>query len=102
MIPIFDCGHWIAPTGGSVAQIFHKEVAMDFKDEYPEYAAIEGHIRKAHALRAVVVSHAIVAAIESMVRGLKSVGKALGEGYAERERRIIEADAFLKRSVPRY
>ena len=76
---------------------------MDFKDEYPEYAAIEGHIRKAHALRAVVISHAIVAAIESVVRGLKSLGNAMGKGYAaERERRIIETDAFLKRSVPRY
>lgn len=76
---------------------------MDFKDKYPEYAAIEGHIRKAHAERAVVISHAIVAAIEAVVRGLKSLGKSLREGYAvERGRRAIEADPFLKRSVPKY
>ncbi|MGZ5031618.1 MAG: hypothetical protein ACXWAC_00325 [Usitatibacter sp.] len=76
---------------------------MDFKLEYPEYAAIEDHIRKVQALRAVAVSHAIVAGIDAVVRGVKRIGKILGEGYAaERDRSAIEADAFLKRSVPRY
>jgi hypothetical protein len=37
-----------------------KEVAMDFKSDFPEYAAIESQIRRAQALRAVYVSHAIV------------------------------------------
>jgi hypothetical protein len=33
---------------------------MDFKSDFPEYAAIESQIRRAQALRAVYVSHAIV------------------------------------------
>jgi hypothetical protein len=76
---------------------------MNFKDKYPEFAAIEGHIRRAHAERAVAVSHAIVAAVEVVIRGLKSFGRTLGRGYAvERDRRSIEADTFLKRQVPKY
>jgi hypothetical protein len=76
---------------------------MDFKDKYPDFAAIEGHIHTAHAERSVAVSQAIVAAIEVVIRGLKSFARTLGRGYAvERDRRAVEADTFLKRSVPKY
>lgn len=76
---------------------------MDFQKDYPEYAAIEAHIRRARIERSVAISHALVAAGESIVRGLKRLAASLGKGIeAERDRRAVESDAFLKRSVPRY
>ena len=49
------------------------------------------------------MSHVIVAAVEAVIRGLKSFARTLGRGFAaERDRRAIEADTFLKRSVPKY
>ena len=76
---------------------------MDFKKDYPEYAVIESQIRHARIERSVVVSHALLAAGVSIVRGLRKLASSLGNGIeAERDRRAVEADAFLKRSVPRY
>jgi len=76
---------------------------LSFKQRYPEYASIEQHIRRAQAYRSVYIAHAIAGTIESIVRGLKKFGQAMGGGLAaERDRRAIEADAFLKRSVPKY
>ena len=76
---------------------------MDFKNEYPEYAVIEEHIRRARIERSVAVSHALVGAGEAVVRGLKRVARAFGSNLeAERDRRAVESDAFLRRSVPRY
>lgn len=76
---------------------------MDFKKDYPEYAVIEEHIRRARIERSVVVSHALLASGVSIVRGLRKLASSLGNGIeAERDRRAVEADAFLKRSVPRY
>ena len=76
---------------------------MNFKVDYPEFASIEPHIRKARLERSVAVSHALVAAGASIFRGLKKLGALMDRGYlAERDRRAIEADAFLKRAVPRF
>lgn len=76
---------------------------MNFKDTYPEFAAIEGHIHAAHLERAVYLSRAIIDVIQSVVAGLKRLGAFAGRNLeAERDRRSIESDAFLKRSVPRY
>lgn len=76
---------------------------MSFKDRYPDYAAIEAHIRHARAERSVVIAAGLTSAILWIARGLKRVAQATGSGIAaERERRAIDADAFLKRSVPRY
>ena len=76
---------------------------MDFKNEYPEFAVIEEHIRRARIERSVAVAATMVRAGESIVRGLKRLAQGLGRGLeAERDRRAIESDAFLKRSVPRY
>ena len=44
---------------------------MSFKHEYPDYAVIEAHIRRARIERSVVVSQMIVAAITGVGRGLK-------------------------------
>ena len=76
---------------------------MNFKEKYPDFAAIEGHIRTARIERAVYLSQAIVGAIETVIGGLKHLSTFAARNVgAERDRRAIQADAFLKRSVPRY
>jgi hypothetical protein len=74
---------------------------MDFKTQYPDYAAIEQQIRRAQAERSLAVAQMIVRFIETIGRGLKrlSDGPVLA---AAADRRAIESDAFLKRSVPKY
>jgi len=70
---------------------------------YTDFSTIEEHIRRARIERSVAVSQMIVAAGESIGRGLRRLADALQRGLeVERDRRAIEADAFLKRSVPRY
>ena len=72
-----------------------------FKNQYPEYSTIEEHIRNARAERSVVIAHALAGAIVSIGKGLRSLADSLGKGLqAEQERRMIEADTFLKRWVP--
>lgn len=76
---------------------------MNFKNDYPDYAVIESHIRRARVERAVAVAHAMVSVVDAIVRGAKRLAGAFGRGLeAERDRRAVESDAFLKRSVPRY
>ena len=76
---------------------------MNFQDKYPQYAAIEGHIHAARVERAVYLSEAIVAAVQTVIGWVKRLGVVAARSVeAERDRRSIEADAFLKRSVPRY
>lgn len=76
---------------------------MNFKEKYPDFAAIEGHIRAARLERAVYLSTAIIDVIQSVIGGLKRLGAfAARKVEAERDRRSIEGDALLKRSVPRY
>ena len=75
---------------------------MDISREYPEYAVIEGHIRRARVERAVAVSHMIVGVGETIGRGLRRLADSINRGLsAEMDRRAVEADAFLRRSVPR-
>jgi len=75
----------------------------NFSKRYPEYSTIEGHIRRAHAERSVAIAHMIAGAAEAVIRGTKRLLDSMGDGLAaERDRRAIEADSFLKRSVPRY
>ena len=76
---------------------------MDFKKAYPDFAPVEQYIRRAHEERSVYLAHAIAGFIESVTRGIQRVADSMGTGVnSERERQIIESDAFLKRSVPRY
>jgi len=49
----------------------------------------------------VAVAHFFAAAVVAVGRGLKKLVDSLGKGLqAEHERRMIEADSFLKRWVP--
>jgi hypothetical protein len=74
-----------------------------FKDNYPEYAPIEHLIRRARVERSVAIAHAIVGIIETVGRGFRKLAEMMDrELHAERDRRAVQADAFLKRSVPKY
>ena len=76
---------------------------MNIKQKYPDFAAVEAHIRAARAERAVYLAAAIVDGIQITVRGLKRFGAALARGLRlHTERRTIESQAFLKRSLPKY
>ena len=76
---------------------------MDFKKAYPEFAAVEDQIHRAHVERSVYLAHLIADFIQSASRGFRKAAGSMGDGLAaERDRRAVEADAFLKRSVPRY
>jgi hypothetical protein len=73
---------------------------MSFKDDYPDFAEVEHHIRRAHALRAVYLANAIASGIASFNRGLRNLLSAGGRKAADL--RAVESDPFLKRSVPKY
>ena len=76
---------------------------MKFSQTYPDYASVEAHIRRARAERAVYIANAVTEFIMAVSGGLKRVAAKVGQGMdREIERRAVEADPFLKRSVPRY
>jgi hypothetical protein len=58
-------------------QVFHKENELDFKNSYPEYRAIEEHIRRAHLERSVAIAHMIANVIDQGVKGLKALAGAV-------------------------
>jgi hypothetical protein len=64
---------------------------------------VESLIQQARAERSVALAQAIANGLASLVSGVRRFAEGFGDGLAaERDRRAIEADAFLKRSVPRY
>ena len=76
---------------------------VNIKNDYPDFASLESHIRRARLERSLAVSQMLVSIGEAIGRGLRRAADAMGRGLdAERDRRAVEADAFLKRSVPRY
>ncbi len=73
---------------------------MSFKDDYPDFAKVEHHIRRAHAFRAVYLADALTDVIAGFNRGLRNLLSSGSRRTAEL--RAIESDPFLKRSVPKY
>ena len=68
-----------------------------------DFAVVEAHIRRARIERSVALADSIAAVGEAIGRGLRRLASAMSRGLdAERDRRAIEADSFLKRSVPKY
>jgi hypothetical protein len=68
-----------------------------------DFAVLEAHIRRARIERSVAIAQSIATIGEAIGRGLRRFANAMGRGLdAERDRRAIEADSFLKRSVPKY
>jgi hypothetical protein len=55
------------------------EIGMSFKDSYPEYAAIEEHIRRAHLERSVAIAHFLADVAVGTIGGLKRLARALNE-----------------------
>lgn len=74
---------------------------MTFKDQYPDFAAVESHIRRARAERSLYIAHMIAGFVASIVGGLRKLGSA-HQLAAIADQRAVESDAFLKRSVPKY
>ena len=73
---------------------------MDFKNDYPEYALIERQIRLARAERAAAIGTLFARAAVATWNGVKHVAQAISRGLeADRDRRAIEADSFLRRSL---
>ncbi len=76
---------------------------MSTKQTYPDFAAIEQHIQRARLERSVMLGQWIANFVVSLGRGVKSFATTMQRGLeAEADRRAIEADTFLKRSIPRY
>ena len=78
----------------------HSSKENSFKDRYPEYAAIEKHIRRANAERSLYIAHLIAGMIDSVGRGIKRLLSAGAHRAADA--RAVDSDPFLKRSVPKY
>ena len=51
---------------------------MDFKDAYPDYVAIEEHIKRARLERSLAVAQLIADITDSGWRGLKRIVTAVG------------------------
>ena len=76
---------------------------MNFKEKYPDFAPIAHHVQAMRLERAVYLSQVLVGALQSTIDGIKRLGSFTARNVqAERDRRAVQADAFLKRSVPRY
>jgi hypothetical protein len=57
---------------------------MDFKTQYPDFASVEEHIRRARAERSVAIAHAFINVWGAAERGLKRLARA-----ATRNRRTV-------------
>jgi hypothetical protein len=80
---------------------------MSYHDTPADFAPIQGHIARFRLERAAAAGSAAAELAESVTqaigRALKRLGRHMERGYAaELDRRAVEADAFLRRSAPRY
>ena len=50
---------------------------MAFKNSYPDFVAIEEHIRRARAERSLAIAHMIADIAATTIRGLRKFGQAL-------------------------
>ncbi len=57
---------------------------MDFKDRYPDYAAIEEHVRRARLERSVALAQMIVSACGAIADGARKLGAWLGHKSAQK------------------
>ncbi|HEX3061630.1 MAG TPA: hypothetical protein VHP55_03135 [Usitatibacter sp.] len=74
---------------------------MDAKTHYPEFLSVDEHVRRAQLQRSAHIAHLIAVGVDRLAQALKQAAHAMGDGLAaERDRRAIEADAFLRRAVP--
>ena len=62
---------------------------MDFKDSYPDFAAIEEHIRRARVERSVAIAQFLADALVGTWRGLKNLGAALANFKSPKPGRTV-------------
>jgi len=62
---------------------------MEFRNAYPDFAAIEEHIRRARVERSVAIAQFLADAIVGTWRGLKNVGAAVANLKAPRPTRTV-------------
>jgi hypothetical protein len=75
----------------------------EFESQFPHYAAVQGHIRRARLERSVHLAEAFATLVHRAALLLKAFAGRMSEGLAaDNDRRAIEADVFLRRSVGRY
>jgi hypothetical protein len=81
---------------------------MSFKTEYPTFASIETQVKRARLERSVAIADFLSDVIVKTVRGTQRLGTAwLEKGLdtwarglsADRDKRAVEADVFVKRWV---
>lgn len=74
---------------------------MSFNTDYPEYSAIEEHIRRAHAERSVAIAHMIANAVAAVISGFRQMRAGLAHGVKlERDIHALQVDALFRRSLP--
>ena len=62
---------------------------MDFKNSYPDFAAIEEHIKRARIERSVAIAQYLADVIVGTWRGLRNIGAALASIKAPRPARTV-------------
>jgi hypothetical protein len=76
---------------------------MDSNVKIEDFAGIDHLMSRARLERNVYMANAIAGAIRGTARWLRHAAQAMQRGYdAELDRRAIEADTFLRRSVSHY
>ena len=79
---------------------------MSIDESHPDFGSIEDPIERARIERGAYLGTCFGSLIgeggAALARAIKRLGAAMERGYnAELDARAIEADAFLRRSVPR-
>ena len=74
---------------------------MSFKSRYPDFAAIEHHIRRARAERAVAIGAACADAIMAAGRGVKRLAAAAAPALKRGSKGALLVKASIPRPAPR-
>lgn len=65
---------------------------MNFAKTYPDFAAIEGHVRRARVERSLAIAQGIASAVTA-------IGRVFHRDPAAGGRKSTATDAFLRRSI---
>ena len=69
-------------------RLFHKENNVEFKDRFPDYLAIEEHIRRARVERSLAIAQFLANLIDSSWRGVSRAFAGVGRLRAPQPRRL--------------
>ena len=65
---------------------------MDFRNSYPDFAPIEGHIRRARLERSVAIAQFLADATYGTWRGLRNIGTVLAQIKGRKTSRQVAFD----------